>query len=326
MSKLPSPGGVLVTGGSGLVGRFVVSCLAKRGHSVVSQSPEPAGPAARELWQGLDVVEVVGDANDTDEVARLLEGRRIRLIVHAGAITSPPADFRDGLRKYVSTNVAATASVIEAAMRANASRVVYVSSASVYQAAPSPIGVITEDDGVRLDSLYAATKVASEAVVRAAGARGLDARIARVAATFGPHESPTPLRLDVSAVAQVVGALREGYAVNLTDPLGGLDWTYAADIGTAISLLVDTAELKHNTYNVSGGVFVTYSELLAAATAAVASRPNLRASDRETVEIGPSPDSRRQPLSVRRLVEDTGFTPGFPLTLAIAETVKGELN
>jgi len=108
---------IVVTGGSGLVGRRVVSRLARR-HTVTSfDRREPPGPAARH---------VRGDVLDERAVARVLEGADA--VVHAAGIPGPGHGTPEEIARV---NVEGTTTVASAALRAGVSRLVNISSEAV---------------------------------------------------------------------------------------------------------------------------------------------------------------------------------------------------
>lgn len=117
--KLSIAGPVLVTGGSGFVGRTVVSALASAGAAVrvLSRHPLPAEPGAL-------AVHFPGDLLDERVLGRALAGAAA--VVHLAAATSGTA------ASLFRTNVDGTRALARAALRASVPRFVHVSSAGVY--------------------------------------------------------------------------------------------------------------------------------------------------------------------------------------------------
>lgn len=108
---------VVITGGSGLVGRPIVRLLARE-HEVrnLDLRPPSAGPAEH----------IEGDILDPDAVGRALEGAQA--VVHAAALPGPSFGTEDAIERV---NVDGTRVVAEAAADAGAGRFVYISSDSV---------------------------------------------------------------------------------------------------------------------------------------------------------------------------------------------------
>lgn len=119
---------VLVTGGTGFIGRASVAALLAAGHDVRVLARDPARAAALFRATGDPEPEIVaGEPIDRTTVERALDGRDA--LVHAAATYS--YDRRDASRMLVETP-ALTRSVLGAALAAGTPRVVDVSTAGVF--------------------------------------------------------------------------------------------------------------------------------------------------------------------------------------------------
>ena len=107
---------VLVTGGSGLVGKYVVAELAAHGHAVSVLDLKP--PAERVPFVKADVL-------DLDAVMKAIEG--FDAVVHMAGIPHP---LNDPAEKVFTVNVNGTFNVLEAAARQGIRKVVFTSSES----------------------------------------------------------------------------------------------------------------------------------------------------------------------------------------------------
>jgi len=207
---------VLVTGGTGFIGRHLTERLLALGVPVriFARSPERAAPLAA---QGADVV--VGDLADSDSIRGLAEG--CRTVFHCAAWMGRP--YRD--QAAWAANVVGAEAVAAEAMRAGVERFVHLSSITVY--GPVRAGVVTEASprwtGVEL---YGDTKIAGEDRLRAAAGRGLPLVIARPGLVFGPRCRGWALRVIrwLNAGFPVVvagggGLARPIYIDNLVDAL-----------------------------------------------------------------------------------------------------------
>lgn len=171
---------ILVTGGSGFLGRSLVRRLRADAHAVrmlVRRAPDWAtsDPA-------LDVV--VGDLSDRDAVHRAVAGATV--VYHVGATTRGTADdFRNG-------TIAGTQHVVDACIAHRVRRLVYVSSLGVLAPPGTRAGgLITEEAEVdpypEQRGAYTHAKVVAEQLVRAAIAqRGLPAVVIRPGQIVGP--------------------------------------------------------------------------------------------------------------------------------------------
>lgn len=113
---------VVVTGGSGRLGRTVVNTLAEAGHQVVSADRAPAPNIA------VGVREAAVDFTDHDATLAFFEAARPEAVVHLAAIAVPFSAPEDVIFR---TNTAIAWNVLEAAPAAGATRILAASSPTV---------------------------------------------------------------------------------------------------------------------------------------------------------------------------------------------------
>ena len=212
---------ILVTGGSGFIGRHVVADLAAAGASVrvVDLQPHP-DPA-------LDVL--LGDITDREVLDAALDGG-FDGIVHLAAVTSvlrslehPELTFR--------TNVAATAELLEAGRAAGVSALVFTSTNAVVGPMQGP--AISESDVPRPLTPYGATKAAGEMLMAAYtasyGVRCVPLRLTNV---YGPG-----MQAKDSIVARLMRAIRLEQTFEIYgDGTQVRDYVHAADVTAAVRL------------------------------------------------------------------------------------------
>ena len=144
---------IVVTGGTGKLGRSVLARLREDGHEVVNL--DRAGVRTREL--------VVVDLRDYGQVVDAILGIDDRhggvdAVVHLGAIPAP------GIMSDVATfhnNMLSTYNVFQAARRAGISRIVYASSETVLGLpfeTPPPYIPVDEEYPARPESTYSLVK------------------------------------------------------------------------------------------------------------------------------------------------------------------------
>jgi nucleoside-diphosphate-sugar epimerase len=157
---------VLVTGGSGLIGRPTVALLAQSGARVrrFDLVPSQAGPEH-------DIVDIVGDLRDPDAVAAAVEG--MDAVVHLGGIPGPELE---GEVTTYAVNAVGTLEVFAASAAAGVRKVVYASSIN---ATGLPIGKLRppsqlpygEDEPASIGDTYSLSKEANERAALMAAAR-----------------------------------------------------------------------------------------------------------------------------------------------------------
>jgi len=185
----PTDAPIVVTGGSGAIGRHVVDELLARGHAVVALTRRLADTLPRHerlSW-------VAADLHDVDALADLFKKHRVTYALHlAATILNKEGD----LPGAVAANTHASACFFEAARRAGLKRVVYTSSKAVFGPLRDEYGhpqyrPVPEDHPRRPQSIYALTKCLTEDI--AAFMRehyGLDVICVRFGTTAGPGKGP----------------------------------------------------------------------------------------------------------------------------------------
>ena len=181
-------GPTLVTGASGFLGSAIVRALAARGYPVrtLVRTSSPRANLA-----GLDLEIVEGDMRDAEAVARAVHG--MRYVIHAAADYRLWAPHPDEILR---ANVDGTRTVMTAALRAGAERVVHTSSVATLAIPASGLPAdetmpLREADAV---GAYKRSKVVAERLVETMVARdSLPAVIVNPSAPIGPRDiRPTP--------------------------------------------------------------------------------------------------------------------------------------
>lgn len=114
---------IVVTGGSGRLGRTLVTGLAEAGHEMVSIDREPTDDLARP-----GITQFSLDLTDADATESTLAGTRADALIHLAAIAVPFSAPEDVILR---TNAALAQSVLGGAVRAGIRRVVAASSPTV---------------------------------------------------------------------------------------------------------------------------------------------------------------------------------------------------
>jgi UDP-glucose 4-epimerase len=183
---------VLVTGGSGFIGRHAVAGLSRAGASVrVVDSKTHPDPA-------VDVV--VGDISDAEVLATAFDGG-IDSVVHLAAVTSVLRSVENPSGTF-DTNVAGTHLLLEAARGSGVRSLVFASTNAV--TGPMEAPAIVETATLRPMTPYGATKAAGEMLMSAyTAAYGVRCVCLRLTNVYGPG-----MQAKDSIVARLMRAIR----------------------------------------------------------------------------------------------------------------------
>ncbi|MDQ6748887.1 MAG: NAD-dependent epimerase/dehydratase family protein [Candidatus Dormibacteraeota bacterium] len=212
---------VLVTGGSGFIGRHVVSELAAQGAQVRVVDLQPHIDPAVEV--------VIGDIADPEILAAAFDGG-FDCIVHLAAVTSvlrslqqPELTFR--------TNVVGTAALLEAGRRAGVTSLAFASTNAV--TGPMEAPKISEAATLAPLTPYGSTKAAAEMLMSAyTAAYGLRCACIRLTNVYGPG-----MQAKDSIVARLMRAIRLGSTFEIYgDGNQVRDYVHVSDVVQAMLL------------------------------------------------------------------------------------------
>lgn len=252
-------GGLFVTGGAGFIGsNFVLDWIARDGGKIVTYDKLTyAGNLDNlsSLESDPRHAFVRGDICHTQMVAELLHEHRPRAIVHFAAEShvdrsiSGPADF-------VTTNVNGTFSLLEAAREywtglnagdKAAFRFVHISTDEVYGSLGPTDAPFTEKTAYAPNSPYAASKAASDHLVRAYfHTYGLPVVTTNCSNNYGPFQFPEkliPLVIHNALAGKPLPIYGDGKQIR--------DWLYVADHCAAIRTVLESGKIGE-VYNVGG--------------------------------------------------------------------------
>lgn len=314
--------GILVTGGSGVLGLHIVNCLAQRGEQVVVCS-RSGSPYSANLLLGKNqsrVKFVAGDVTDQSQLEDMMNQFEIDGIVHAAALTGEiQAQARPDV--VVTVNVTGTANVLNVARSHDVRRMIYIGSSAEY-GQRLDLEPIAENE-VSPDGIYSETKYLGHRLTKRFGqVYGMDLATVRVSSVYGPYTRFNAYRglvgnTLIASLCRAV-AFNEKFTVNqaMNYTRG---WTYAADAAEGICLALFAPRLNYGTYNIASGELYTLEDVISAVT-----RVEVSAEIELFSEGGASQDQDktvRGPLDITRAKSDFNFLPKYGLEDGLREYI-----
>ncbi len=206
-----APGRIVITGGAGFIGSHLADRLLRSlPRCRVTLADRMRTPRA---WENVRPALATGraevaqvDVLDEDELPRVV--RDADVVVHAAAETSIARAVSDP-EACARTNAHGTRCVLEACRRDRIGRVLFFSTQMVYGAAPK---LLSEDDPLRPNNPYAASKAEAEAVVRRyRSIHGMDVRVLRPSNVIGTRQPPEKV------LPTFIGQMLRGEALTVYD-------------------------------------------------------------------------------------------------------------
>ena len=250
---------VLVIGGSGFIGGFVVSELLKHHvREVVIYDNFARGKSANIIESLKDprcsIYPFGGDVRETDILNTAMKG--VDYVFHLAAMWL--LHCKDYPRTAFNVNIAGTFNVLESCVKNNVKKLISSSSASVYgDASEVPM---TESHPFNNKNFYGATKIAGEAMATAFNDRyGLKVIGLRYMNVYGPHQDQT------AAYTGVVPILLNKIQANESPTINGdgsqaYDFIYVEDVARSnVKALI--SDIEFGMYNVGTEVQTSIKKL-----------------------------------------------------------------
>jgi len=247
----------LVTGGAGFIGSHVVDRLVADAHQVRVFDDLSSG-RLENLAEVRDRIEFIqADLRDRRALARACEG--IEYVIHEAAWRSVPQSMADPYG-YTEVNVLGTVGLLDAAVKAQIRRVVFVSSSSVYgETTQVPM---REDEPTRPVSPYAASKLAGELFCGLfSRAFGLETVSVRYFNVFGPRQS---LENEYAVVVPkfIACLLRKESPPVYGDGKQSRDFTYIENVAEATIVASRAPGVSGEVFNIALGEEQSVLDLL----------------------------------------------------------------
>ena len=294
---------VLVTGGTGFIGSYMAKDLVEEGHDVVAYDLSTDTDILEKLGVTEDVTVRRGDVTDPTDVVRAVRETGATHVVHLAALLTNAAE--ENPRAAMTVNVEGTNNVFEAARTLDdqVERVAWASSAAIYAPPENYDDWVTEDDLVRPDTLYGATKEYNEHQARVYREEfGVSDVALRPTVAYGPYRETGGSAFLANIVEKP--ALGESFSVDYGDQ--AIDWQHVADIAQAFrrAAFAPEEDLTQRVYNVRG-------ELATIREAAETVREIVPDADLTVSDEGELPWT--QTLDMTKAQEDLGYEPEYDL-------------
>lgn len=326
---------LLVTGGAGFIGgNFVLGAVAQ-GWRVVNLDKLTYAGNLQTLasLKGQDAHRFVqGDIGDRALIRQLLSEHHPQAVVNFAAESHVDRSI-EGPAAFVETNVSGTLALLEGArdywreLQGEARegfRFLHVSTDEVYGSL-GPTGKFTEETAYAPNSPYAASKAASDHLVRAFNhTYGLPTLTTNCSNNYGPYQFPEkliPLVIQKALAGDALPVYGDGRNIR--------DWLYVGDHCTAIQRVLERGRVGE-TYNIGGDAErenIAVVRLICQLLDAKAPLP--QGGPREsliTYVVDRPGHDRRYAIDAGKLQNELGWRPSESFDTGLARTVDWYLN
>lgn len=244
---------ILVTGGAGFIGRWVVKLLIEQKHNVAVIDDLSTGQK-KNLDEFKNLKFIHGDITNKKDVEKCFNGR-IDVCIHIAAQTDVQESL-DNPKKSIDVNILGTFNLLEKA-REQKIKFVFVSTCMVYEMAEKEIN---ELHSVKPISPYGATKLGAEQLVLSYHyGYGMPAVILRPFNTYGPYQKTN---MEGSVVSIFINKKLRGKDIEIFgDGQQTRDLLYAEDCADFIVKAAFSEKAVGKIINAGTGKEVSINEL-----------------------------------------------------------------
>jgi dTDP-glucose 4,6-dehydratase len=302
---------LFVTGGAGFIGSEFIRQAVARYRIINFDKLTYAGnldnlaPIAASPNYSL----VKGDICDAKAVAAAMP-EECDAVVHFAAESHVDRSILSA-EEFVLTNVLGTQVMLDVARHRKAKRFLHISTDEVGGDMP-PDGWFQEDDALKPNSPYAASKTAAEHFVRAAARTfGLNILITRTSNNYGPYQFPEkllPLAISNAMEDRPIPVYGDGLQVR--------DWIHVADNCRALLMVLEGGR-SGETYHIGGGGPLANIDVL---------KLLLKIMDKPETMLTSVTDrlghDRRYAVDFQKTTRELGWRPEIPFAEGLRSTVE----
>ncbi len=302
---------LMLTGGTGHVGGKIVERAQANGIDLLAIHRGEAPPLAR--VQGSSVVWAQCDLADGEAVHELAARHGVTSCIHAAAVSNEAYARPDPLAA-ISTNIGATAALLDTARRQNWRRFILVSTGSIFQKRVINGVPIAEDAQPEPENIYSTTKTAAEMLCRMYRTEfDVSASAVRISWVYGP-----PIVTQDATRGPIPSFVIRALRGDVIDE-GGADFaagfTYVEDVVSGLLAAESAKQLRSAVYHLGHGENFKLSDVADAIHAVL---------PKAEIALSPGTDpwtrytALRDPLGVENMYADTGFQPRYSLAQGVA--------
>ena len=322
---------LLITGGAGFIGSAVVRLAIAQGHEVVVLDALTYAACLDNLApvSGSDKYRFVeGDICDRALLDQVLGDHRPEAVMHLAAESHVDRSI-DGPDAFIETNITGTYTLLEAARcywrdssKSDSFRFHHISTDEVFGSL-GKTGYFTEETSYAPNSPYAASKAASDHLVRAwHETYGLPVVLSNCSNNYGPYHFPEKL-IPVIIINALAGKPLPIYG----NGENVRDWLYVEDHADALLTVLTKGKIGRS-YNIGGENEATNIDIVREICAIL---DRLRPAARPYFELvnfvadRPGHDLRYA-IDPTRIRTELGWRPAITLTQGLEKTVRWYLD
>ncbi|MCI0184227.1 NAD-dependent epimerase/dehydratase family protein [Sulfoacidibacillus ferrooxidans] len=242
---------ILITGGRGFVGKYIVRDLIANGHHVIDYNRDIYPPISSDLH-----FPVYGDLFDIPRLESLIRQFQVDRVIHTAGLSHPAVSV-DVPLTTIKSNVFGTSCVLEACRLCGISRVILLSSECVY--GETEISVDTEENhALHPTTPYGVSKAAIDMLGLVYNTQyQMDTISLRISQIYGPGQVMQEDIKDAVKMAISGQQYQRSFGRDQT-----FQFIHVEDVSRATIAACTVGDHQSNVYNITGGTITTLGEVL----------------------------------------------------------------
>lgn len=233
---------ILCTGGGGfLLSNFIRKILPEnKDYSVVTIDTIKHPKILNTLYSNKGQIFYIGNVIDQHFINTIFEIEQPNIIIHAAEEQIKKSNCSNN--DIINTNILGTQTIIDASIKYNVNKLIYISTDKVYGSLNSESDPKwNEEDNIDPKSIYASTKLSGELLLKASK---LNYNILRISNVYGPRQSRKYL------IPYIIGNILENKSIEIYGEGKEVrDWLHVQDFCSAVKTIIESGE-NNTIYNV----------------------------------------------------------------------------
>ncbi len=251
-----------------------------------------------------------GDVTSSADIKSVFKSQAFDAVVHFAAESHVDRSLHLGSDTFILTNILGTQRLLDACREFSIPRFLHVSTDEVYGTLGRD-GCFTENTPLQPNNPYAATKAASDFMVRAAmKSHGLNVVITRCSNNFGPYQFPEKL-----IPLMIANAVEDKPLPVYGDGMQVRDWIYVRDHCRGVDTVLRHGK-KGEIYNIGGLHDIPNLEVVRMLLKLLKKPESLI----QYVNDRPGHD-RRYAMDTTKIKKELGWEPEYAFETALRQTV-----
>jgi nucleoside-diphosphate-sugar epimerase len=295
---------ILITGGTGFIGSYLVRKLVEEGEDkVVLMDVLPYPPAVGDVMEHVEIIQ--GDFSEASHVMAVLKKHDISCVFHLGYLGGP--ELERSPSRAIRVNCEGTSNLFEMARIAGVKRVVWASSGAVLgrTLTSSNPKLLEEEAGPAPLFMYGACKLFNENIAEIYAQRhGFDHIALRITSIYGlGRVGRRGLGGGPDIFSQLIEKAARGEAVVAPPADHRIYWSYVKDCAEAFYCAYRAPKPKHRIFNFSGEIR-TIGETVGCLRTLF---------PQASIDMGTAPIEILPYFKTDRISEELGFQPIYPM-------------